>query len=134
MRTQNMGPYLTWVSQILIMHIISLIIMSFNILIMKHQNILKMNNMKACKHNWELEIVTKTNRAHLYVSKPRWSSHQTPLESDASSMSSLGSERIHFKAPLLSRHVRAHTYIKYNRGGLWYPYSFGSMGLAPFLT
>ena len=40
--------------------------------------------MKACKLNEELEIVTKTKRTHLYISKPWWSSHQTPLESDAS--------------------------------------------------
>ena len=42
--------------------------MSFNILIMKHQNMLKMNNMKACKHKWELEIVTKTEKEHISMS------------------------------------------------------------------
>ena len=71
------------VSQILYMYVNSLIIMAFIIIIMKHQNMLK-STMKACKHKWELEIVTKTVRVHLYVSKLRWSSHQTPLESDAS--------------------------------------------------
>ena len=44
----------------------------------------------------------------------------------------LSSERIHLKAPLLSRHARAHAYIKYNRGGLWYPHSFGSMRVSSF--
>ena len=38
----NMG-----VSQILIMYIANLIIMAFNIIIKKHQNMLKMNNMKV---------------------------------------------------------------------------------------
>ena len=71
------------VTQILYMYVTNLIIMTFNIIIIKH-DMLKINHMKACKHKWKLEIVTKTKRAHLYVSKPRWSSHQTPLESDAS--------------------------------------------------
>ena len=38
--------------------------------------------------------------------------HQTPLESDASKIFSLGTERIHFKAPILSHDARAHSYIK----------------------
>ena len=42
------------------------------------------------------------------------------------------SERIHLKAPMLSHQARAHTYIKYNRGGFWYPYSIGSMGVSIF--
>ena len=71
------------VSQVLIMYTTNLIIMAFIIKIMKHQNMLK-SIMEACKHKWELEIVTKTMSVHLYVSKPRWSSHQTLLESDAS--------------------------------------------------
>ena len=32
----------------------------------------------------------------------------------------------------LSRHMRAHTYIKWNRSGFWYPYSFESMGVSTF--
>ena len=36
------------------------------------------------------------------------------------------------KAPTLSRQVRAHTYIKYNRGEFWYPYSIGSMWHSTF--
>ena len=71
------------VTQILYMCVTNLIIIAFIIIIMKHQNMLKLT-MEACKHKWELEIVIKTMRVHLYVSKPRWSSHQTPLESDAS--------------------------------------------------
>ena len=37
------------VSQILYMYVIGLIIMVFIIIIIKHQDMLKMNNMKACK-------------------------------------------------------------------------------------
>ena len=40
--------------------------------------------MKACKHEWQLEIVTKNHEGKSLGSKPRLSSHQTPLESDAS--------------------------------------------------
>ena len=72
----NMG-----VSQILHMYIINLIIMAFNIIIMKNQNMLKMNNMK--KHvniNKELEIVTKTMRVHLYVSKRGGPPTKLPLK------------------------------------------------------
>ena len=72
------------VSQILHMYITSLINMTFNTIIMKSQNMLKINNVKACKLNEELEIIIKTKRTHLYTSKSWWSSHQTPLESDAS--------------------------------------------------
>jgi len=39
------------VSQILYMYITSLIIIAFNIIIMKNQNNLKINNIKACKQN-----------------------------------------------------------------------------------
>ena len=53
------------VSKILYMYVTSLINMAFNVLIMKHQNILKINDMKALKLNRSLEIVTKTIRAHL---------------------------------------------------------------------
>ena len=53
------------VSQTLHMYITSLIIMAFNIITMKNQNMLKINNIKACKLNEELKIVTKTIRAHL---------------------------------------------------------------------
>ena len=55
----NMG-----VSQLLHMYITSLIIMAYNIIIMKN-HMLKISNMKACKLNEKLEIVTKTNRANL---------------------------------------------------------------------
>ena len=41
------------VSQILIMYITSLIIMALNIIIMKNQNMLKINIMKACTLNEE---------------------------------------------------------------------------------
>ena len=58
--------------------------------------------------------------------------HQISLESDASKMFPLSTERIHSKVRLLSRHVRAHTYIKNTRGGLWYPYLIGSMGVSTF--
>ena len=47
-------------------------------------------------------------------------------------VSSYSSERIHYKAPILSHQARAHTYIKYNRGRFWYPYSIGSMGVSTF--
>ena len=53
------------VSQILHMYITSLIIMTFDIIIMKNQNMLKINNIKACKLNGKLEIVTKIISAHL---------------------------------------------------------------------
>ena len=36
------------------------------------------------------------------------------------------------KAPILSRHVRAHTYIKYNRSEFWYPHFLGSIGVSTF--
>ena len=73
------------VSQRLPMHFNSLMSMAFNIIIMKkNQNMLKINNMKACKLNGSLEIVTKNHEGKFLGSKPRWSSHQTPLESDAS--------------------------------------------------
>jgi len=39
------------VSQILYMYITSLINTTFNIMNMKNQNMLKINNMKACKLN-----------------------------------------------------------------------------------
>jgi len=39
------------VSQLLYMHVTSLIIMAFNIMNMKKQNMLKINNMKACTLN-----------------------------------------------------------------------------------
>ena len=41
-------------------------------------------NMKACKQNKELEIVTKTYEATLHVSKNKVVLQQTSLESDAS--------------------------------------------------
>ena len=44
---------------------------------------LRINNMKACKLNG-LEIVFKNHEGKSLGSKPRWSSHQTPIESDAS--------------------------------------------------
>ena len=34
------------------------------------------------------------------------------------------------KAHILSRHVRAHTYIKHKWCGFWYPFSFGSTGVS----
>ena len=69
--------------------------------------------MKACKYKRELEIDTKTDEGTSLVLQTNGGLlHQTPLESDASKMFSLSSERIHLKAPSLSRHARAHTYIK----------------------
>ena len=54
-------------------------------IIYKHTKHAINNEMKACKqYIWELEIYTKTDEATLHVSKTRWSSHQTSLESDAS--------------------------------------------------
>ena len=47
------------------MYATSLINMAFNIIVMKNQNMLKINIMKACKLNKELEIVTKINKANL---------------------------------------------------------------------
>ena len=56
----NMG-----VSQLLNMYVISLnIIIAFNTIAIKH-DMLKINNLKACKKNKELEIVTKIIRAYL---------------------------------------------------------------------
>ena len=69
------------VSQILIMYITSLNIMAFNILIMKHQNMLKMNNMKECK--MRIRDRYQNHEGKSLGSRPRWSSHQTSLVSDA---------------------------------------------------
>ena len=75
----------------------------------------------------------QTNRAHLQISKTWWSSPPNlPWKWCIQKWFSLSLERIHLKAPILSRDARAHTYIKYNRGGLWYPYPFGSMGFSTF--
>ena len=55
----NMG-----VSQRLSMYISSLINIAINIMNMENQNMLKINHVKSCKQNKELEIVTKTNMAN----------------------------------------------------------------------
>ena len=89
--------------------------------------------IETCKLNGSLEIVTKTVRAHLYISKSWWSFNQTSLIV----MHQLYVHLAHAsttKAPYLSRHVRAHNYIKHKRWRFWYPFSFGSRGLASFRT
>ena len=89
--------------------------------------------MKACKNKRELEIDTKTDEGtSLVLQTNDGLLHQTPLESDASKLFSLSTERIYFKAPTLSRYARAHSYIKNQRGGLWYPFSIGSTGVSIF--
>ena len=94
---------------------------------------LKINNMKACTLNEELEIVTKTIRAHLYISKPWWSSHQA-------SLIVIHQLYVHLahasttKAPILSRHVKAHTYIKTRGGDFGTHFLLGSRGLVLFGT
>ena len=89
--------------------------------------------MKACKFKWELEIDIKTDEGTSIVLQTNGGLlHQTPLESDASKKFPLSTERIHFKTPTLSRYARAHSYIKNQRGGLWYPFSFGSIGVSFF--
>ena len=47
------------------MYFTCLIYIASNIMNIENQDMLKINNMKACKHKWELEIVPKTNRANL---------------------------------------------------------------------
>ena len=74
----NMG-----VSQLPYMYVTSLIIMTFNIIIIKHQNMLKST---ICKHVNKMGVRDSYQNqevSSLYL-KQWWSSHQTPLESDAS--------------------------------------------------
>ena len=86
---------------------------------------------KSCKYKQELEIDTKTDEGTSLVLQTNGGPlHQAPLESDASKLYSLITERIHSKAMPLSRDARAHTYIKNRRGGLWYPFPFGSIGVS----
>jgi len=88
--------------------------------------------MKACKYKWELEIVIKTKKVHLYVSKVWWLFHQTPLESDAYKLVIIkfGTHPPQGTITLTSSEI-PHLHQK-NRSGLWYPYSFGSMGVSSF--
>ena len=68
----------------------------------------KLTIWKACKYKRELENDTKTDEdTSLVLQTNGGPLHQTPLESDASKLFSLTTERIHFKAPLLSRDARA---------------------------
>ena len=87
--------------------------------------------MKACKHNKEIEIVTKTMRTNLQAPNQGGPPTKLPLKVMHLKQSPISLERIYLKAPNFSRHVRAHTYIK-NRSGFWYLYSFGSMGVNTF--
>ena len=58
------------VSQILIMYITNLNIMAYNIMNIKTWHARDQQYEKHVNINEELEIVTKTMRVHLYVSKP----------------------------------------------------------------
>jgi len=60
----------------------------------------------------------------------RWSSHHTSLIVMHQWVCPSSSNASTTKAPILSRLVRAHTYIKYNMWEFWYPYLFGSMGVS----
>ena len=100
---------------------------------MKHksQNMLKILSIKkACKLNGSLEIVTKP-----YALFSKSSKHGGPppnfLDSDASIWCvHLAHHAYAIKAPILSRHVRAHTYIKHKWWRFWYPFLLGSMGVS----
>ena len=68
------------VSQLLYMYITNLAFMAFNIIIMKYQNMLEMNNIKTCKLSKELEIVTKIIRANLYAPNQGSPPNKLPLK------------------------------------------------------
>ena len=78
------------VSQILHMYITSLINIAF-----KHNDILKSSIRKHVNINKELDIVTKTNRANLQVSKIMVVLPPNFLEGDASNVVSIKLKRIH---------------------------------------
>ena len=77
---------------------------------------------------WRIEIVTNTDRTNFYFFRIRWSSHLNSLIVIHSLICPPSSDCIHHQGTKnLSHFERAHTYIKNNRCGLWYPYSFGSL-------
>jgi len=80
---------------------------------------------------WELENDTKTNEDPSLVPQTNGGPlHLISLSVKHPNDSLLGLERIHLKAPKLSRYARASTYIKHQSGGSWYPFSCGSTGVS----
>jgi len=80
-------------------------------------------------------MVTNIDVANFISTNQRWSSPLTPL---ILVPSIVFVHRAQFasttKAPILSRLVRAHTYVKSNWCGLWYPYLLGSLEISTFLN
>ena len=84
-------------------------------------------------NKWELENDTKSNEGSSLVLQTNGGPlHQVPLSVKHPNNSLLSLERIHLKAPNLSRDARASTYTKHQRGGSWYPFSCGSTGVSIF--
>ena len=82
------------------------------ILIKKLQTYYKWMHMKAYTYKWELENDTKTDEDASLDLQTMVVLPPNLLECEASKCSHFSLERIHLKAPSLSRHARAHTYIK----------------------
>ena len=74
--------------------------------------------MKACKHKRSKGLLPKPKRQLSMSPKLGGPPTKFPLKVMHPNRHLLGSECINLKAPSLSCHARAHTYIKYNRGGL----------------
>jgi len=89
-------------------------------------------HMKAYTYKWELENDTKTDEDASLDLQTMVVLPPNLLECEASKCSHFSLERIHLKAPILSRDARASTYIKHQSGGSWYPFSCGSTGVSIF--
>ena len=88
---------------------------------------------KACKYKWEFRDRYQNRWRHLSSSSNQGGPPtKLPWQWCIQNCHYLARNASTIKVPILSRHVRAHTYIKWNRGGFWYPHFLGSMGVSTF--